>query len=302
MRKIAVAIMMMVAMMFMVNVSYSHAQGDFLSSVWIDGYVTNPEGRGIGGANLVFKFIDGDKIVSTNASGYFGFLYNRNFCDVKWVWISATGYITIRRGVSDGSCCDCYDNCDPANPYTTCANHLPFNFTLNGPDSDDDSYYDVEDNCPAKPNGRDKGTCINGNNIGDVCYTHSTCGGCLAFCSLNQEDSDHDGIGDACEGGFMQASVASTQSIAVKNNVLNLFALWLPMYCAAQGGCDYECLGQAIEDFLDGRDNFMGRPITPEPKPLTYECPEFMNFQELVNLLLDNLFDFFHGDNFPPEE
>jgi len=130
---------------------------------------------------------------------------------------------------------------------------------------------------------------------------HSTCEGCTKYCSMNQEDSDHDGIGDACEGGSFQASMASSRSIAINNNVLNLFALWLPMYCAAQGGCDYECLGQAIEDFMDGRDNFMGRPTTPEPKPLTYECPEFMNFQELVNLLLDNMFDLFYGNNFPEE-
>ena len=293
MRKLTIMIMTL-AMLFVGTAAHA-------GSLTIDGYVRNPEGRGIAGATLTFLMLGENIVVNTNSVGYYR-LDDHNFCGSKFVWLTAPGYITVRRGVTDNTCCECVVDCDPDDPSTVCATSLRANFTMNGPDSDGDSYYDAEDNCPTVPNGPDGGTCTAGTYKGYVCDRHGDCGGCLAFCSLNQEDSDGDGIGDACEGGSMLASVASTQSIAVKNNVLNLFALWLPMYCAAQGGCDYECLGQAIEDFLDGRDNFMGRPITPEPKPLTYECPEFMNFQELVNLLLDNLFDFFHGDNFPPEE
>jgi hypothetical protein len=56
-----------------------------------------------------------------------------------------------------------------------------------------------EDNCPDMPNGPFLGTCIVGETykIARPCINDVECG-TDGFCSMNQEDSNEDGIGDAC--------------------------------------------------------------------------------------------------------
>jgi len=56
-----------------------------------------------------------------------------------------------------------------------------------------------EDNCPDMPNGPFLGTCTAGATykIGRPCINDSECGS-MGLCSMNQEDSNADGIGDAC--------------------------------------------------------------------------------------------------------
>jgi hypothetical protein len=57
----------------------------------------------------------------------------------------------------------------------------------------------IIDNCPQTPNGPLLGTCVNsGQNSGNQCQSFSDCGS--GFCSKNQEDSNNDGLGDACSG------------------------------------------------------------------------------------------------------
>ena len=65
-------------------------------------------------------------------------------------------------------------------------------------DSDNDSIPDGADNCPFIPNGPDLGTCTAGENIGNICINNSECG-LDGFCSMSQEDSDNDTIGDVCD-------------------------------------------------------------------------------------------------------
>ena len=65
-------------------------------------------------------------------------------------------------------------------------------------DVDEDGYGDVCDNCPSTPNGPEGGTCSEGT-IGDPCMSHGNCG-CEGYCSMNQEDTDEDDIGDVCDG------------------------------------------------------------------------------------------------------
>lgn len=64
------------------------------------------------------------------------------------------------------------------------------------PDRDGDGIADAADNCPDAPNGPILGTCTPLANPAQTCTNSSECGeGC---CSKAQEDSNTDGMGDAC--------------------------------------------------------------------------------------------------------
>jgi hypothetical protein len=65
-------------------------------------------------------------------------------------------------------------------------------------DTDNDSVFDIKDNCPTIPNGPDNGTCTSGANSGALCTDNATCGA-GGFCSMSQEDADYDTIGDVCD-------------------------------------------------------------------------------------------------------
>jgi hypothetical protein len=79
-------------------------------------------------------------------------------------------------------------------------------FRLISPNSDSgdwDGVADADDNCPETPNGPDGGTCSNGTHSGNPCTVGgentSECGD-DGFCSMDQEDTDSDGLGDVCDG------------------------------------------------------------------------------------------------------
>ena len=86
-------------------------------------------------------------------------------------------------------------------------------------DSDSDGLENEQDNCMRKANGSLKGTCTVGALSGAQCTSDVDCG-TDGFCSMNQEDADLDGVGDACD------------------------------YCAGTGGYDMD--GDGI---CDGDDN-----------------------------------------------
>jgi hypothetical protein len=64
-------------------------------------------------------------------------------------------------------------------------------------DTDSDGVEDAADNCPLNPNGPDLGTCT-GEEDGIKCYSDSECPA-GEQCSMDQEDTDRDGQGDACD-------------------------------------------------------------------------------------------------------
>ena len=70
---------------------------------------------------------------------------------------------------------------------------------LNGlpDDLDEDGASDSADNCPAVPNASGLGTCTSGY-VNVICAGHAHCG-TGGVCSTNQEDSDGDGVGNACD-------------------------------------------------------------------------------------------------------
>ena len=63
-------------------------------------------------------------------------------------------------------------------------------------DSDSDGLENEQDNCMRKANGSLKGTCTVGALSGAECTSDVDCG-TDGFCSMNQEDADLDGVGDA---------------------------------------------------------------------------------------------------------
>ena len=69
-----------------------------------------------------------------------------------------------------------------------------------GIDRDEDGVQNGLDNCPAWPNGAARGTCTAGDpaSLASHCMQAADCGA-NGFCSVAQEDTDGDGIGDACE-------------------------------------------------------------------------------------------------------
>lgn len=69
-------------------------------------------------------------------------------------------------------------------------------------DVDADGISNSMDNCPEKPNGPDGGTCSKGAHSGSPCTIggeNTTECGDDGFCSMDQEDSDNDGLGDVCD-------------------------------------------------------------------------------------------------------
>lgn len=73
------------------------------------------------------------------------------------------------------------------------------------------------------------------------------------------------------------------------------------LYCWSQGGCNYNCIEQAIADFLNGPDAFIWW-IYPDGKQELPECPERLRMDDWINDFLKALFVIFFGDNFPEGE
>ena len=87
-----------------------------------------------------------------------------------------------------------------------------------------------EDNCPNIPNGPFLGTCTVGN-IGNSCIANEACG-VGGVCSMNQEDTDGDGIGDVCDASGAQIPTLSEWGII--NFMIILMGIGVLM-CAKEG-------------------------------------------------------------------
>jgi hypothetical protein len=70
-------------------------------------------------------------------------------------------------------------------------------------DVDGDGVYNFEDNCVTTPNGPSRGTCsASSDKAGTICTSDADCViGCSSngLCLKSQEDTDNDGVGDACD-------------------------------------------------------------------------------------------------------
>jgi len=139
-------------------------------------------------------------------------------------------------------------------------------------DSDGDGLENPNDNCPRTANGPSLGTCTAGDTIGVTCTipgnNTSECGA-GGFCSMDQEDTELDGVGDACD------------------------------YCVGDGGYDIDDDG-----FCDGEDTC---PYVPNPDQQDDVCTSgvqmFASFntfegswqeigQQVAHTYPDNIIDF----------
>jgi parallel beta-helix repeat protein len=92
---------------------------------------------------------------------------------------------------------DACDNCPQDSNPDQNDNDLDDKGDICDTDDDNDGVLDEKDNCPNTPNGSEGGTCTEGD-TGNYCTTSEECGA-NGSCSMNQEDTDGDGVGDVCE-------------------------------------------------------------------------------------------------------
>jgi hypothetical protein len=107
-------------------------------------------------------------------------------------------YVQPEPGAGDWDCCTWrFDGIDGV---TSTVGQLVFqnDGVEPPPDTDGDQILDPCDNCPALPNGPALGSCVTGDGTpGAACETTTECPPGQP-CSLDQEDSNLDGVGDAC--------------------------------------------------------------------------------------------------------
>ena len=84
--------------------------------------------------------------------------------------------------------------------YDSTNGDLKYTFKLTGNDSDSDAVLNNVDNCPNHPNGPALGTCICG---GNSCMSDGECE--YGSCSMNQEDTNNDDVGDVCDQSLCRA-------------------------------------------------------------------------------------------------
>lgn len=121
---------------------------------------------------------------------------------------------------------------------------VPVILTVSSLDSDSDGVADDVDNCPDTPNGPLLGTCSEGTYKGDPCTVAEgntiECGD-NGFCSMDQEDTDQDDIGDVCDNCPADANFdqSDNDSDGVGNVCDNCWEVANPDQLDSNGNCSF---------------------------------------------------------------
>ena len=112
-------------------------------------------------------------------------------------------------------------------------------------DIDGDGELDTADNCPSVPNGSSEGTCTSGY-TGVACTANGDCG-TGGFCSMSQEDSDTDGVGDVCDNCPSVINLGQEDTYPPGGN-----GIGDACECEGDFDCDGDVDAEDVTTFLDG--------------------------------------------------
>jgi len=167
------------------------------------------------------------------------------------------------------SCNDpCYDQCYNNNCADSDFDGVP-NGSDNCPDTvnpgqedwDGDGLGDACDNCRFTSNGPLRGTCTGASEFnGAPCNSNGDCGQ-DGFCSMNQEDADGDGMGDACDPCPEMAVNTDIDNDCIPDSIDNCPYDYNPDQADSNGNgigdvCEYSGIW-----FVDSRYSLPGNPV-----------------------------------------
>jgi hypothetical protein len=149
-------------------------------------------------------------------------------------------------------------------------------------DRDEDGVLDGQDNCPTVPNGDDEGTCSSGY-TGVACTTNGDCG-IGGLCSMNQEDSDSDGVGDVCDNCIITLNPNQEDTYPPQGN-----GIGDACDCEGDFDCDGDTDAEDVTTFLGdfGRNTYNDQCVSGNPCNGDFLCDGDVDATDVTKFLED---------------
>ena len=149
-------------------------------------------------------------------------------------------------------------------------------------DDDGDGFLNAQDNCPTAPNGPNEGLCTSGYS-GVACHSNSECGS-GGFCSMNQEDTDGDGVGNVCDNCSALQNPSQEDTYPPAGNGIGDLC-----DCEANFDCDTDVDAQDVTAFLaDFGRSIYNQPCTNlDPCKGDFSCDGDVDATDVTKFLED---------------